>query len=331
MDASLAQETIATAGSAVDTPTQFNSVDDLPKLDSSGEKQEEKTFQEPEKPAVEAPAFTPNFKVKSFGKEFEIPEKFRGLIKDAESEKEVRDIFEKAFGIDGMREKNQTLREKYEALNTEVSHYKQQDQQIDFLVKCLERKDYDTYFETLQIPEKDLQEWMYQKLKMAELPNEQQRLYTDSRQSQKKLYELEMQNQQLKSTIESTTVEQQNAQIQQRERDLETVLSRQDVSSVMKAFDSKHGEGAFKNEIVGRGILAWNTQKKDLTAEEAVNQVMSLFGPAMVQASQTNAVAAVKDRPTLPIVEGKPVSPTAKKVNSVEDLRKLAQERYESE
>src|SRR5688500_2643210 len=67
-----------------------------------------------------APAYTPDFKVKIKGKEFEIDEMFRGLIKDADSEKKVKEFFEKAYGIDFVKQDRKALKDEHEGFKSQV-------------------------------------------------------------------------------------------------------------------------------------------------------------------------------------------------------------------
>jgi hypothetical protein len=293
---------------------------------------EAKTTDAPDEatPVAEVPAFTPNFKVKAYDKEFEIPEEFRALIKDGESEKKVREIFEKAYGLDGMKERYQKTKEDFGKTQEVLTQYAEQDKTIEFLSKCVEKKDFDTYFETLGIPEKDLQEWMLRKLQVGSLPPEQQALYNERREQQKRLYELEAKNSQYES---ERSLAQQNAEAQEAakvEQDLNQTLAKPEVLAIAKQIDSRLGEGAFRNEVIKRGIAAYAVDKKVISAEEAVQQVLGLLGPGAANQSKMASVQAAKDKPVLPIVEGKPVSPTSKKPTSVSDLRKAYSELAES-
>src|SRR5688572_23823320 len=53
--------------------------------------------------AAQTQQYTPNFKFKVLDKEHEIEERFRKLIKDADSEKMIRELHEKSFGIEAIK------------------------------------------------------------------------------------------------------------------------------------------------------------------------------------------------------------------------------------
>jgi hypothetical protein len=274
---------------------------------------------------IEAAPYTPNFKVKAYDKEFEIPEEFRSLIKDADSEKKVRDIFEKAYGLDGMKERYTRTKEDFGKAQEVLGKYAEQDRTIDFLGKCVEKKDFGTYFDTLGIDRKDLQKWMLQELQTAELPPEQQAIYNRERELQKRAYALEAENQKYKTQVESSQEEGLRKEGERRVTELTTVITSQpEISAVAKAFDARKGNGAFFELVRKTGLTAYQTEGKDLTVQEAVAQVMDLLGPGQAQAAKVASVAEAKAKPVLPIVEGRSLSPTAKKPNSVEDLRKMA-------
>lgn len=270
--------------------------------------------------------FTPNFKVKAYDKEFEIPEAFRALVKDAETEKQVREIFEKAYGLDGMKERYHRTKEDFTKAQEVLTAYTEQDKVIDFLSKCVSQKDFDSYFETLGIPEKDLQEWMYKKLQIADLPAEQKALYNRERELQKRTYELEAENQKFKSAQVSSEDRFLSDEGARRTQELNNMISQKsEVQQVAQAFDARKGNGAFFNLVKEIGLTEFQTKGKDLTVAEAVEKVIDLLGPANVQAARAASVVEAKAKPVLPIVEGKQVSPTAKKPNSIADLRKMSE------
>ena len=274
--------------------------------------------------------WTPNYKVKAYDKEFEIPKEFHGII-TKENEREVRRIFEKAYGLDVMSSKNEKLRETnttYEKMIKEK--YEPLSRGIEKVSKYLERDDFDSFFETLKVPHEKLQKWMLQKLQLKDLPPEQQELYNSSNEAKKRQYQLEQENEQYKTLAAQLQEERENAGVEQRTNELEQVLNRPDIKAIVEKYDAlKDKPGAFKEEVILRAQYRFQTSKKDLSAEQAVKDFTDsvfLEGTPQAQAPQVKGALAPKaedKKPTLPNIAGKTSSPAAQKVKTLDDLYKL--------
>ena len=143
---------------------QINSIEDLKQKVS--EQVTEASKQQETAPAatqvVETPKFTPSFKYVAYDKEYEIPEMYRGLIKDEATQKEVAALFSKAQGIDMFMPKHQKLKEEY---GTFKKTYEEESKQLapvvntyNSAIKYLEKGDFDSLFELLGLEEKPLQQ-----------------------------------------------------------------------------------------------------------------------------------------------------------------------------
>ncbi len=276
------------------------------------------------------PAYTPNFKLKVMDQEHEIPEKFRAMIKDAESEKEVREIFEKAFGLDHVKPKLQVerqAREQYEQAYGQLSG------QVQDLQKDYQRGDYDSFFKKLEIPFENLLQYVAQEIEYRKLPPDQRQIVDGRRQAEQRSYALER---------EQSTQTQQSQQMltESVQHALDLTLARADVKTAAESYDSRVGKpGAFKSEVQKRGHFYWVTQGKLIPPGQAVEEVLGLVGgapaPAGTPAAATPAAAtppvqaantatAPKAPPVIPNVQGKSTSPLPKKPRSIAELKELA-------
>jgi hypothetical protein len=271
--------------------------------------------------------YAPNYKVKAYDSEYEIPENYRQFINE-KNEKEFRQLFSKAYGLEVMQGKNVKLREENESYKKEITEkYLPISRGLDVANKYLENKDYDSFFDLLKIDEKDLQSWMLRKLQMKDLPVEQQELYTKNSTTQKQLYELERQSEQYRQELESLKAQSTQAVVQQRTNELDTVLSRPDVKSVADRFDARLNQaGAFRNEVIQRAQFIFQTKGDDLSAEQAVEEFMKIIMLDKPSSNPNNVVIqpkAVQKAPMLPNVAGQTNSPAAQKITSMADLQKL--------
>lgn len=273
-----------------------------------------------------APPFVPDYKLKVMDEEREIPEQFRGLIKDEKTAKEVREIFEKSFGHEAIKPKYETLKAAHQEVQTQ---YTQTMNQIQDLKADYARGDMDSFFQKLNIPKEKILQYALDTVNYQELPPEQKALIDAKRNA-------ELQNMQL--TREKQSVEQnlQQQMTQARSFALDSELARPDVKSMIEDFDKRAGEkGAFRKEVINRGLLTWHQSRGsvDLSPGQAVEQVMKLYGlanaPASANASATTPASVVtpSQTPTIPNVSGaKATSPVKQKPKSIADLKKMAAE-----
>jgi hypothetical protein len=277
-----------------------------------------------EKPAVEAaPEYKPDYKFKASSKEYEIPEKFKSLIKTKEDEAEVKDILSKAYGIDSLKSRLDSTSQENEYIKSKVlPEYAKQDEVISELTTYVEKKDFGSYFDRLGIDRKDVMEWMYQELSLTP---EQRKLYDQNRELQKQVYQRQMESQQLKSQVDQTMQEKQQALVEQTRNALDFTLSKGDFKDAVQTYDGNHGAGAFQKKVIEYAAFKANTEGRNLTVEEAVRGVKELLVPATVHATTTVQTKAVqKDKPTLPVVPARAQSPSGKQITSIKQLRAKA-------
>jgi hypothetical protein len=280
--------------------------------------------------APAAPIFQPNFKFSTYGKEHEVPESFRQLIKDAETEKQVKEIFEKAYGLDGMKPKYQKLQERAQNFEKTINEeYQPLRGHFDQLNKYISNDDFDSLFEVAQIPLEKLQKWMYQKLTAAELPPEQRAVYDREAELRKRSYALEAENQSLKAKVEAENEAKFELQTQTIGQELESALSQPEVKSLADAYQAKTGKSL--REVVITFARAKELETGVVTpVSEAVEAVLGLVGaglnPSASQQKQAAPAApqvtAQQKPPVIPNLTGKSTSPTVSKIKSVEDIKK---------
>lgn len=303
----------------------------------------EKAEGEGEAPA--APAYKPRdkFKVRVFNpekvdelvqKEESVPEFLKPLMKDAESEKQVMDLLERAYGIDSVKGERAHVKKERDHFRNEFTKIQGS---VAELRTIYQRGDLDLFLDKLSIPHERMLQWALDKVNYSQLPPEQQRVIDERRDAQRKAYAAE----QRMGTYEAQLYEQQR---QAKSMLLDAGLARPEVSTFAAAFDAKVGKpGAFRLEVAAVGEQAWNQSegKVDLTPEQAIEQAMTKWKPFIgeAQAAQAPTAAAAGSqsgagtKPTttakpavIPNVQGRPSSPMKSKPRSIEDLKKLAKD-----
>lgn len=285
----------------------------------------------------EIPAFQPDFKFKAFQKDFEIPEWMRGAIKDADVEKQAKELFERAYGLDLMRPKYEETKTKYQELDqthqTIIGN-------IQEAAQFVNKGEFDRFFEQLNIPEEAVLKYFLNKAKMMELPQEQQQAFQRQKEAERKQEQTARQLEQTQSQGDQRLVEIITAGLQES-------FARPEVQNFADEFDARFGKkGAFADEVVLRGD--WHLgQGRVVTPSQVVKEVMTLAGwnPSAATLPQAGRTAAqggsaaqsqaapsqvVKPSTSIPAVSGRSSAPMSKGPESIDDLIALRIRKYGS-
>lgn len=274
----------------------------------------------------EVPVYTPNFKFKAADKEYEFDKSIQALIKDAQTESKIRELYEKSHGLDSVKANRQELRQENRQIKEELGAYKEE---INELKYYYNQGDLDSFFQKLQIPENVIYQWVVNKAKLEQLPEDQRAVYEQNRQAS-------LQNRTLEKRLQALEVSRQEAESQSKMYGLQNEFAKPDVSQFAKAFDAKMGkEHAFWEAVceLGEYVYLKSDGKQNLTPAQCVQQAMSAYSkfsdPAQVGTPQPAAGAtatAPQANPVkvIPNVGGKSVSPTARKIKTLDELKEYA-------
>lgn len=281
--------------------------------------------------------FTPDYKFSSYGQDHEIPEFARPLIKDPETEKTVKEIFNKAQSFDIFKEKDEKRAKTLEELQTK---YEEVNGGISAVKDAIAQNNWDKFLQSSGIDENWIYNQVLNKVNYNEATPEQKAQMDAQRAEQDRFYDLEAKT----KTLEQQT---QEATIQAKRYELETVLATPDVRAFQEAFDSAPGKqpGAFREVVIDQAELAWTRGggKVDVSLDQAARQAMSLLGngyltpPQDLQSgtAQNQVITeTMQTQPTaktiIPNVKGKAsASPLkGKAAKSIADLKKLYNDKY---
>jgi hypothetical protein len=268
------------------------------------------------------PAYTPNHKFKVLDKERDFDDWAKAGIKDADTEKKVRELYEKAYGLDFVKQERQTIRSELDATRQKVQ---EQDKAIETLGSYAKSKDWDSFFEALSIPKNDILSYALALVQREQMPPEQKAQWEASRQAQQQAKYYQEQNQQLQSS-------QQQFMVQQREWELNQEISKQDYSGVVQAYNAGMGNpGAFRDYVVKIGV-AYDAQGQDISVGQAVAEAVKhlrAVNPSLGMPQQTQAVSQVvapSNKPVIPNIQGRGTSAVKSTVRSLDDIRAKAKE-----
>lgn len=301
-----------TAATTPDTTTQetASSGDTTPRFDPGNAGQVE---------AKPAWALNPKFKV--LDKEHEFDEFIRPVIKDAETEKKVRELYEKAYGIEPIKADRQSLREQ---LAEEKQRSAERDRGLEVLSSYIQNDDLDSFFEATNIPKSKVLKYALELVQREQWTPEQKAAWQQQRDTAARVTEYEQQNQQLMER-------QQQLMVQQREFELSTVLARPDITQIAQAYEAGMGTpGAFREFVINIG-QAFAARGQDIPAEQAVNEAVKhlrAMNPslgqtaAQPQGQATPGVVMPNQKPVIPNIQGRGTSPVRSTVKSLDDIKK---------
>lgn len=264
--------------------------------------------------APQAPVYQPNFKYSVRGQEKEIDEMFRALIKDQESEKKIKELFEKAEGLDFVKQDRTTLKSEYEGFKGQVTPYLQEYHKFTTL---RDNGNLGAALQVAGISDEQVFEYALQRLQMSENPQLANAYKATTEQA---LQQFDMEGQ-----LQRYQQMEQQLQAQQFDFNLTQAISAH--RDVVSAIESKWGQpGSFKDEVVLYGIAEFNRGNHALSEQQAVEAVLNKYKPFLAPATPQAPVTPHQAPQVIPNVGGSNVSPVKPLVKSMADLRQAARE-----
>lgn len=297
-----------------------------------------KSASAPVVPAAATPAYTPNFKYRAAMQDKEIDPFWQGLIKDAESEKKVKDIFTKVEAFDYIKSKHESVEQSYNSMKAD---YDSQNQLVSKVTQAARNKDYDSVFRNIGMNDEDVIRWAAKKVDYLQMMNglpPEQRAAIEGQQK------AALQNQEYQDQLNYMQSQVETQAQQARELQLEMIMTRPEVTHAATFWDGKMGQvGAFRDLVIEEGQKAFAFEQLDLSAEQAVSRVLAKFGKfidaqgnvasqaapvAHEQVAQQGIVASQK--PIIPTINGTAKTPIKKQFRSLDDIKKYNQERADA-
>jgi hypothetical protein len=293
--------------------------------------------------------YTPKTKFKYTTKdggdaEGEFDEMIKAAIKSKEDEEKWAKFYSKAHGFDFVHTGREKVRQEFKQYQDQVKPVIEMAMTAN---KFYTSGDLDGLLETIGIPYEKIQQHVFQKLQLSELPDQQRQIYEENRRLQRQNMAIQEQMQGYQS---------QNLTIQEQmiNNELNQELARPEVVSFKGAFEAANGQGSFEQEIRARGATIYHTQNGRIAKpSEVISDVLKKFSfatpslqAANPQATQTPQLQVVPnaqpsaqaqpqvipatEKPTIPVISGSGGSPTHKNFKTADDLRKYYDEKFSS-
>ena len=268
-------------------------------------------------------AWTPSYEFTVKDKKLQMDDLFKPLIKSKDVEAKLKDLYEKAYGLDEVKTSRETFKER---ATTAETKYQQTEQNLKMLGDVVKKQDFNTFFEVLNIPKQQILNYAIQELKFLELPAEQQAAIETQRQQEQQYQYAQQQNQTLQQQMQSMVV-------QQAQQELNFETSKPEIQNIAQSFDARVGrQGAFMSEVIKRGQYYEAVHKTSPPAQQLVQEVLQFVGmtaqdpqgQANSQAIPSQGVVQNSQKPVIPAFNGSvSKSPVRKAPTSIQDLREM--------
>ena len=258
------------------------------------------------------PSYTPNYKFKVHDEEKEIDEIYRGLIKDQDTEKKIREMHEKAFGLDVQKPKFERLKTEHQVVSEKYTNI---DNSLKQLSSYVRENDLGSFFDAVNIPKEMVFHFVKTELEKMGAPPEQRAQLEEFDRIRRENQSLRQQTQSLSSRFESES-------LQSKVMELDTALTRPDVTQVSSAYEARMGKGSFKNAVIERGLLAFHSTGQQIPVAQAVQETIAYWSPFLQGNAQPGTPERAAPKAALPNVGGRSTSPIKQTIGSLDDLYK---------
>lgn len=268
------------------------------------------------------PSWEPNYKFKANGQEFEIDEEYRSYIKSQDDEKRIKRMFEQFKGVDSLKERwkqAETQAKEYQ------SRYENYEQSLGAITQLAQKGDVMKALQYLGFSDEMILQAAKQALDFRDLPDQAKQIHTQAQQQERFAQEMFMRNQAIEQQLYQ-------AKAQMRAAELESTLSSADIRDFQSRFDTAHGPGSFRQEVINEAqaeylrTQAQTGQGVDISAKEAVERVLRKLKPFLASQQQPNA--PVSDAPVIPTTKAGSTSPVAKSFKSLEEIQNYRKQKY---
>lgn len=283
-----------------------------------------------QEPAAVEQVFAPEFKYRADGKDMEVPEYLRPLMKDKDSQEQIVKMLMKHDAFD-------TVSTRRDQFRTERDQERQEKQKyvgaIENMRQHVQRNDIDGFLKLCELPEETILKWATEKAKYY-MGDESYRQQVDQQTRQRQ------DSWQKEALVSDTQTKYQELEVRQLQTEFNYEMIKPEVSSFSTAFDQMAGKpGAFIEEVKNRGELAYLRERKTIAPGEVIQAIMKQYGnitqvAQQSQAAKSNSPASkvvVKTSSkvaTIPTVKGSSASPTKEGFTSLDAIRKYRKEAY---
>lgn len=279
--------------------------------------------------------YKPNLDFKVYDKEHKFPEWAVPFIKDKQSEEQMRDLFSRAYGLDGLKSKYEKSKEQIQNYTQIESKFNNQTQQLKQLLS-LRDNDMGAFLQGVGVTDEMLFNH-FEALKRAKEDPIFAAQYKNGLEAKQKYLKVSQEQEELRQQIEGIKAEKELVMKERHINSFESVYNQPSIRDFATKYDKVRGEEAFKNEVIEMGDYLFNRDGKYYPPQEVFKLVMDKYGAFVNLQPEANPAQppmqqAAKAQPaTLPNVGGGGPSVTKPRFTSIEDLQKHYQRKFGDE
>jgi len=287
--------------------------------------------------SVQAPAndqvpaqYTPNFEFKVYDKVHQFPEWARPVIKDKATEDQIRDVFSRAYGLDGLKGKYEKSKEQLTRYAEVEKNYNSQTSQLKQIL-ALRDTDMGAFLQAVGLDDEKLAQHYQAILRAKEDPTFAAQ-YNAGLEAKRKHLQATQEQEEMRAQMESLKQEREQIMLERHVNSFESTYNSPQVSSFAQAFDAKAGkEGAFKDEAMELGNFIFMKEQRNAPPSEVFDLLIQKYGAfVQPQTMQAQPQMAAKSQPaTIPNTGGASgVSVTKPRFRSIDDIKKHYERNY---
>lgn len=280
------------------------------------------------------PNYTPNFEYKVYDKVHQFPDWIRPIIKDKSHEDQIRDVFSRAYALDGLKNKYEKRGEMVERLTDVEKKYQEQSTALKSLM-ALRENDLGQFIQAVGLSDEMILQH-YNNVMRAKQDPEFAAQYNATLEARRQKLQATQEQESIKAQMEQLQKERDQIQLERHVSVFEQSYNKPEVQSLASTFDQKVGrEGAFKEEAIDLGNYIYMKEKRYAPPQEVFNLLIQKYGTFLGSSQGLGADAqimsqqAAKVSPTIPNVgSGAGVSVTKPRFKSIDDIKKHYKKTY---
>jgi hypothetical protein len=268
----------------------------------------------------------PNFKYSVRDKEYEFDETIRGAITSPEVEQHIRDLYTRSQGLEGIKsnyEQAQTRLQELEELSQRYQSEAEYNKQGIEGIKELAKTDFNAFAHMVGLDDQTILTYANRRLDYKEKPEYERRMIDEDMERRTQSYQNNLELEKLRSTNDKLLRDRHQATFNQ-------AMAVPEIQTFEKVFDERMGKGAFVNHIKNYGSTQTQLTKQYVAPQIAVQAVYAQFKPLfedkLSEINKTETASIKQPKPPTNLGEGKTGTPVKRKVKSLADLNRIANE-----
>lgn len=274
----------------------------------------------------DTPAYTPNWEFRVKDTVHQMPEWVRGSIKDKAAEEQARDVFSRAYGLDGLKSNYEKAREELGRYGEVQKKFDEQSAALKQLV-ALRDADFGQFLQAVGVTD-DAIYAHYEALKRSKDDPTFAAQYNAGLEARRNSISAAQTQEQLRQQVAELEAYKHEVNRERHFTQMETVLKSPEVASFASSFDRLSGrDGAFQDEVRTLGDYLYRSEGRYYSPKEVVPKVLEKYR-AFVNANQSqvqpdDGVAPARAARTIPNVgNGSGAAVTRKRFTSIDEIKK---------